>query len=158
MFPPTFMKENPLSTLLSALRAQTINPEKQTCHAAQSSVVLGGPRQGKKGEHLPPTHPRSPHVAHRPGWAFIICSQNTDRVADTMFPTPDPLLEGFLRLGLSQKALLCSTWRIPTPDHISQSGFWVFPLFLLPVNSLCVGAVLFIFIFCVPDWHARTFF
>lgn len=152
------MKEKPLSTLFSALRAQTINPEMQTCHAAWFSVVLGGTRQGKKGEHLPPTHPRPPHVAHHPDWAFIICSQNTDQAADTMFPTPDPLLEGFPRLGQSQKALLCSTRCIPTPDHISGIEFWVFSLFLLPMNSLYVGAVLFIFIFCVPDWHARTFF
>lgn len=90
--------------------------------------------------------------------AFIICSQNTNQVADTMFPKPDPLLEGFLRLGLSQMALLCSTWCIPTLDYISWIRFGFFFLFLLPMNRLCVGTVFFIFIFCVPDWHARTFF
>jgi len=65
--------------------------------------------------------------------AFIICSQNTNQVADTIFPKPDPILEGFLRLGLSQMALLCSTWCIPTLDYISWIRFWVF--FPVPLTN-----------------------
>ena len=153
------MKENPHSTLLSTLRVLNNKTRKAILPCCSVLSGSGRTKARKKGwapiSHPPPafTHCPLPRLGHS-----LFVHKTPTKWQTLCSPNQTPFWKVFSDWGWA-KWLSCVPHGASVPQTTSHGvGVGFFFLFLLPMNSLCVGIVFFIFIFCMPDWHTKLSF